>query len=140
MSYDSPSVPPEVKARLDALKDSMSSPSRYRVDGYPPDVQEVLDVVCELWNLRAPMHKKDKGYWIESARRLLDACGEFGLDCIRAYHKDFHQYMLDNHGLAPHTVEGPGSLIKSVRAKAAMMRTPKSDTNERRIAYVKGSE
>lgn len=125
MPYDSPTVSPEMKARLDAIKERGFAPDdKYRVTGYPEEVTETLNVVCELWNLRAPNTKKQKGFWIDGARDLLDACGEYGVECIRAYRVEFEAHMRANGGLAPHTVASPMSLVNMVRAKAATMRQP----------------
>ena len=109
------------------------------LQGYPVDVVEILRIVCEEWNLRPPRTKKSKAYWIQSGRELLDACGEFGEQLVCEYRAEFKQYMRQNGGLAPFRVEGPGSLVKSVRALAGEKRTevaPESDEGRRR--YVKG--
>ena len=89
---------------------------------WPSDITAILEETCELWYLRAPATKKSKSYWIQSARELLDACGEFGTDCLKAYRKDFEDYMRTHNGIAMHTVEGPGSLVKMVRDKARQLR------------------
>ena len=109
------------------------------LQGYPVDVTEVLRIVCEEWNLRPPRTKKSKAYWIQSGRELLDACGEFGEQLIHDYRYEFNQYKIKHNGLAPFRVEGPGSLVKSVRALAGEKRTevdPESDAGRRR--YVTG--
>jgi len=98
------------------------NPVHEGLERYPADVVEVLKVVCELWHLRAPNTKKSKAYWIESARELLDACGEFGTDVLHEYRSDFEAYMNEHRGVAMHTVEGPGSLVKMCRDKARQMR------------------
>lgn len=118
---------PQVQAQIDAmrsrLEQSWQSPNTYLVQGYPADCEEILNAVCRLWNLRAPNSKKSKAYWIQSARELLDACGEHGVKCLEQVSADFEKYIRENRGLAPFTVEGPGSLIKMARAKAAQMRS-----------------
>ncbi len=93
------------------------------VSRYPEEVQGIIVVVCRLWHLRAPQTKVSKGLWIRDARELSDACGEFGLDALEAYRLDFEDYMTKHQGVAQHTVSGPGSLVKMVRAKTASMRT-----------------
>jgi len=97
------------------------------VSGYPPDVQLVISEVCKHWNLKPPSTKGSKGYWIGQARELLDACGEFGEELIAEYRLDYEAAMEKNrqrtgYGTAPFTVEGPGSLVKAVRAKAGEKR------------------
>ena len=109
------------------------------LQGYPIDVVEILTIVCEEWNLRPPRTKKSKAYWIQSGRELLDACGEFGEELVSDYRYEFKQYMRKHNGLAPFRVEGPGSLVKSVRALAGEKRSsidPESDAGRRR--YVTG--
>lgn len=88
---------------------------------WPEDVREIIQEVCKLFNLKPPT-RKSKSYWIASARELIDACGEWGLNAIQEYRQDFEAYMESHQGIAPHTVEGPGSLIKVVRAKTGLMR------------------
>ena len=92
------------------------------VSRYPVDVQEIVKLVCMLWRLRAPATKVSKALWIRDARELLDAAGEFGMDAVVTYQRDFQDYMRAHAGIAPHTVSGPGSLVKMVRATAAKMR------------------
>ena len=93
------------------------------LQGYPVDVVEIIRIVCDEWNLKPPRTKKSKAYWIQSARELLDACGEFGEELVSEYRREFKQYMRKNNGLAPFRVEGPGSLVKSVRALAGEKRS-----------------
>ena len=105
------------------------------LQGYPVDVWDVLKIVCEEWNLRPPRTKKSKAYWIQSARELLDACGEFGEQLVVEYRGEFKQHMRENNGLAPYSVEGPNSLVKSVRALAGEKRSEVTDDRQR---YVSG--
>jgi len=105
--------------------------------GYPEDVCSVLQLVVDMWNLRIPQHKKDKGYWIESARRLMDAGGAKHEDVLRAVHADFETHIRKNSGLAPYIVEGPGSLVKMTRAKEAQMSQQGTPEAARR-KYVEG--
>ena len=105
------------------------------LQGYPVDVKVILQIVCEEWNLRPPRTKKSKAYWIQSARELLDACGEFGEQLVVEYRGEFKQHMRENNGLAPFSVEGPGSLVKSVRALAGEKRSEVTDDRQR---YVEG--
>jgi len=89
---------------------------------WPEDVRPTVQIVCALWHLHAPRHKKDKGLWIEDARRLMDACGEWGLDAVKKYRQEFEHYMASHAGVAMHTVSGPGSLVKMCREAAAHLR------------------
>ena len=106
------------------------------VTGYPEDIAEVVEIVCELWYLIPPATKKSKAYWIQSAHELLDACGEFGVDLIRDYRLEFEGKMREikqrtGQGCAPHTVEGPGSLVKMVRDLAGRKRAGEDDAERR---------
>ena len=89
---------------------------------YPEDVRPTIQAVAEHFKLRPPTTKKGKGYWIMQARELIDACGEWGTRAIQEYRQDFETYMDGHQGVAPHTVEGPGSLVKVIRAKSGTMR------------------
>lgn len=104
------------------------------LEGYPVDVVEVLAVVCREWNLKPPRTKKSKAYWIQSARELLDACGEFGEELITEYRREFKEYMSNHNGLAPFRVEGPNSLVKSVRALAGERRSEGGNDRQRYIS------
>ena len=53
------------------------------------------------------------------------------------YRSEFELYMRQNGGLAPFRVEGPGSLVKSVRALAGEKRSEVSDYDDRQ-RYVTG--
>jgi len=76
-----------------------------------------------LWNLRPPQNKGRKAEWVESARALMDACGEFGICApLELLRKDFEDYMAHHSGVAPFPVEGPRSLIRSTAARAARLR------------------
>ena len=109
------------------------------LQGYPVDVVEIIRIVCDEWNLKPPRTKKSKAYWIQSARELVDACGEFGEELVREYRQWFRQYMKIHSGLAPFRVEGPGSLVKSVRALAGEKRDQPDDEEERRsYAFYEG--
>jgi len=98
------------------------SPLDQDLSRWPADVVDVVQLVCKLWHLRAPATKTSKALWIRDARELLDAAGEYELDALREYRRDFEEHMRAHSGVAQHTVSGPGSLVKMVRAKAAMMR------------------
>ena len=113
----------EYRTRLkQAMLSGSSKAHAVDVTGYPADVSEVIAVVCELWYLVPPQTKKGKAYWIQQARELMDACGEFGIDAVRGYRDDFEDDMRKHNGIAQHTVEGPGSLVKMVRALAGTLR------------------
>ncbi len=100
------------------------------LSGYPEDCRLTLLQVCDLWSLKPPRYKKDKGYWIEGARRLIDASGELGSIIILVeIHREWRNAF--QNGLAPYIVEGPGSLVKLARAKAAEMRQKPSDAEDR---------
>jgi hypothetical protein len=105
--------------------------------GYPIDTVDTIRVVCKLWNLKAPQSKKPKSYWIESARALSEACGEFGVFAIEQVRIDFERVMEQNRargigGVAPYIVEGPNSLVKVARAKAGELRSMSGGTDEER--------
>lgn len=89
---------------------------------YPEEVRPYLEIICELWHLRPPTSSTSKGFWIKQGREVADACGEFGPQAIRAYRTEFETYMAGHNGLAPHTVEGPASLVKVLRAAAGRLR------------------
>ena len=97
------------------------------VTEYPEDLIPFVDTFCAEFNFRIPARTKKKGgqyaLWIESLWELKDACGEFGIEVISAYRRDFGEYMAKHGGLAPHTVCSPRSLVNVCRGKAATMRS-----------------
>lgn len=115
---------PQVEAHLQAMRERMAKAWQERgnveiADGYPADVVDILQLVCGLWNLRLPSYKKDKGYWIEGARRLMDAAGKNWQSVLQSVYEDWSKQ--DN----PYTVSSPTSLVNMARAKEAMMGVPR---------------
>lgn len=116
---------------LNSVRQALDKSIMKEVDGidladYPPDVAATIGLVCKLWHLRPPRRSKKKGgtyaTWIEAARDLNEACGEFGLKAIEAYREYFEQQMAQHQGVAPFTVNGPMSLVNSVRGHAGRLR------------------
>ena len=112
----------DYKARLAKTLDRTMLIQDDGLSGYPVDVIDIIRIVCHLWHLRPPETRKSKALWIQDARELQDACGELGMDAVVTYRRDFEDYMRAHAGVAQHTVSGPGSLVKMVRATAAKMR------------------
>lgn len=106
---------------IDMLLKHANRKPKYDASGYPQDVQATILLVCEHWQIPPPRYAKDKGYWIEGARRLQDACGEFGNDLITAYRQEYVK-QTTKRGEIPFTVEGPTSLVKVLRAFAGQVR------------------
>jgi hypothetical protein len=88
---------------------------------FPNDVQPVIGKVCQLWKLKPPMGK-DRAYWIQGGRELLDACGEFGPELLVIMRENYVDEMRKNSGIPRFTVSGPGSLTKTARSLAALQR------------------
>jgi len=113
------------------------------LSSWPEDVRDTIALVCEKWHLHPPntggnRPGKQAGYWIQSGRDLIDACGEFGLEAINRTRQEFENYMASHGGLAPYTVASPNSLVNSVRATAAKMREDVLSTANRRVKYIPG--
>ena len=113
------------------------------LSAWPEDVTDTIRKVCSLWKLRPPETKKSKAYWIQSARELMDACGEFGVFLLEQVRIDFVSVMEENiaagrGGMAPYIVEGPNSLVKVARAKAGELRSQVQEKQEDRTRYVSG--
>ena len=92
------------------------------VSYFPEDVQPIIVEVCRLWGLRPPRRVVGKGgeyaLWIKDARELQDACGEFSLGLLEQVHEDWAGLS----ELERWTVGRPGSLTKTARAKAGILR------------------
>src|SRR3990172_1727444 len=69
------------------------------IERYPEDIKDIIRAVCKLWNLRPPNHPRQpnnrspSSQWIQDARYLEEACGEFGVEALRSYHAQFRRYM-----------------------------------------------
>lgn len=86
---------------------------------YPPDVQDVIRPLKELWKLDPPQKTSRKGgefaRWIADARDLREACGDQNLYKVLQYaYRDWEKNSF--------LVSGPGSLLKAARAAAAKIR------------------
>lgn len=87
---------------------------------YPADITDILDAVCMVWGFELPEHKKRKAFWIDSARQLKDACGEFPvMDIMKHLMVD---YMHRAHQGKAYDIAGPKSLVNPAAYKAAEMR------------------
>ena len=96
--------------------------------GFPADVVDIIREVCKVWGFRTPLRKGDKARWIEDARALKHACGEFGLEPIKRERLRVVSHMRNHGGVSPYTFSGPGSLVNTVAAMAAQMRSGDSAT------------
>lgn len=135
----------EIKNRgaYEAMMRGIAANQKYDLSKWPEDVTDMIRKVCDLWNLKPPETKKSKGYWIQGARELIDAAGEFGVFCLEQVRIDFVKHMEKNisagiGGIAPYTVEGPGSLVKMTRAKAGELRSRGDDDTRSRHRYIEG--
>lgn len=86
---------------------------------YPPNIQDILRPVCDLWKLEPPAKIGKRGgeyaRWIADALELRDACGNLPLaDVLEQAHRDWEKQSF--------FVSGPGSLLKAARAAAAKVR------------------
>jgi len=112
---------------LTALRKFEARKGEIDFSSYPEDTREVIREVCRLWKLVPPAKAGKKagqhGLWINEARELREACGEFGLDALRAYHEDWKGQQIDKRFMPGR----PGSLTYYVTAKAAEMRASAPD-------------
>jgi hypothetical protein len=107
-----------------------NDPTGIDLNGYPADVVDIIRYTCKEWGLRPPYRKGDKAKWIEDARALKHACGEFGMDPINEERQRVVEYMEQHQGVAPYTYKDLGSLVGSVGGLAARKRlAPKSNGN-----------
>lgn len=113
---------------VDGMTWTATRQRRTDTSAWPVDVQEVIEAVSELWRLRPPTTKQSKSYWIQSARELKDACGEYTVyELLDVVHETWLRKMREikertGQGCAPYIVEGPNSLVKVARAQAGEWR------------------
>jgi len=89
------------------------------LEGYPEDAKDVLVILCNLWKMTPPM-EIGKKLWIQSARLLREACGEFTV--VEVLTEEFVAWNNALHRGRGYTVAGPTSLINTARARAALFR------------------
>jgi hypothetical protein len=95
------------------------------LSSFPEDTRLVIGKVCELWKLKPPSKNGKKGgeysLWIQDARQLSDACGEYGVSVLEAVFRAWRASF--KAGIPPFTVGRPGALIKMARAKGGEFRS-----------------
>lgn len=119
----------DYKARIVAAVQNFHTRNAGKADvaKYPEEVQETIRTFCWLWHMDVPRYRKGKSGesadWINGAREINDACGEFGLDLLKLYAEEFEKYKAEHEGLAPYRVTRPASIVKSLRGLAAEVRS-----------------
>lgn len=121
---DAPAQPPPRKTAAVKKGDRMDGMLAYAkpadpIAEYPPDVQDVIKPLRDLWKLVPPQKTARKGgefaRWIADARDLREACGDQGVyKVLQAAYRDWEKNSF--------LVSGPGSLLKAARAAAAKIR------------------
>lgn len=111
------------QATEDALFNSFANTS-VNYAHYPERIVPVVERMHKLWNLIPPPRNDRKNYpdWLNSCDELLNACGEFGVVVLDKLHEDWESYKQCNNKEIPFAVGDPRGLVKTVRAKAALMR------------------
>lgn len=111
-----------------ALVEGMANNAGVDLDlaSWPEDVKPIILKLYELWKIKPPTRVKDNkkkgtpcGLWITSARDLIDACGEFGVDILASY---YDKWTASKRVGAAHDVNSPRSLVNVVRGHAAKLR------------------
>ena len=121
-------IQPENKAKgtMAALEAHEQRRHQHGVDvsHFPEDVATVITNVCERWFLTPPRKKSSEyGRWIECARDIVDACGEFEAKMVLHFvYIDYDKRRIENDGTPPFIVSGPCALVKVCRAKAGQLR------------------
>src|SRR3990167_2056019 len=89
------------------------------LEGYPEDAKDVLVILCNLWKMTPPLGHGKK-LWIQSARLLKEACGEFTV--VEVLAEEFTAWNNALHRGRGYSVVGPTSLINMARARVAFFR------------------
>jgi len=116
---------PKAQGAMSALEAHESKEHTVDVSAFPEDVADVINNICTMWLITPPYRKKggEYGRWIECARDILDACGEFDVkDILHRVHTDYSMSTAENNGKVPYIVSGPCQLIKVCRAKSGQLR------------------
>lgn len=100
-----------------------AAPSPSALKWFRPDVRPWVEYVCEEWHLAIPDAPSGKALWARGAHELVDACGEFGLDCLKAYRREYEELTAKRRE-QPFMVTCPKSLVKVCAGQAARMRSP----------------
>ena len=112
-------------------------------DDWPEDVRSLIMDIRDIWGLTPPRKTKSKnsqyGYWIASARDLLDACGDVPYkEVLLALRKSYDKYKAEHEGVPPYTIASPNSLVNVARAQAGEMRIDAKKPQRRYVSEGKG--
>ena len=89
------------------------------VEGYPPELQGVIEDICEVWGHKPPTRKSQYfTMWIKGARELLEACGEFPVKDVIGSIRE--RWEADGGGIS---ITSPMSLVSLARDDAARRRS-----------------
>lgn len=125
-----------IESTRQALVRGLQRQNESIADGYPADVREVLEVFNKLWKIKPPAGRKQKAFWIESSRELIEACGEFGIErVLQEIRLSFEEYMSSHHGTVPFTINSPKSLVNSARGCAGKLRVKKDEIEKPYIPH-----
>jgi hypothetical protein len=104
--------------RLQKEKDTLTKMMDH-IDEYPPELQGVVQDICEVWGHRPPTKKSQYfSMWIRGTRELLEACGEFPVKDVVASIRE--RWEADGGGIS---ITSPMSLVSLARDDAARRRS-----------------
>lgn len=92
----------------------------YSIDWFPRDIRGVVKKFCETWFIIPPQTRSQMAYWINGARELKEACGEYEFSVILELKKD-HDAEVEQ-GKETMSVSSPKSLVNRARNKARIWR------------------
>lgn len=111
----------ETKASLERTADrSMSGKFSELPDfaDYPEGLRPVLQSFSTLFGIEPGSAKGVKALWIEGARELQEACGEFGSAALLAYRAQHLEKTIKAGGIPPFDIKSPRSLVTSAASIA----------------------
>jgi hypothetical protein len=92
------------------------------IEEFPKKLRPVILEFCKLWKIPPPKPKKEGGgefaYWIMGAENLLDACGEFGAEAVRAEYENWSRLSIRHK----YDVKSPMSIARATRAACGPLR------------------
>lgn len=89
---------------------------------FPENLRALVDVFCQRWHFTPPKHKQTLGFWIDGARALADACGEFDPPALLGEYADTYYAEIARTGDVPFTINSPRSLVNVISGFAAQRR------------------
>ena len=102
------------------------NPDRFQRDEWPEELWPWIDKFLEHWPVSVPDRPRSRkggvyGDWITSLKDVRKVCGEFGLELVDEFSRNYYQ------SNSPFPVARPGAIVNSLSALAGVKRKQSQD-------------